>query len=231
MVESCLKNRSCKWTAPALIAGLLLSLVQTGCVEQILTIGYLIGGPPTIEPEFDKATKTSLSDGKARVAVVCYAPNEVRLQYDSVDQHLGTMVSNRLAKNKVLVIDPGAIQAWIDKNGNDWDRPTEIGAALEADYVIYLEIGDFSLFEKDSSTLYRGRSTIEVTVHKMDGEDGDEIFTKTLESIYPTHTPTASQDVSFPDFRNNYMLRLSEQVGWLFYERANGDDIPYSVVY
>jgi hypothetical protein len=36
--------------------------------------------------------------------------------------------------------------------------------------------------------------------------------------------------MSYYDFRRLYMSRLSEEIGWLFYEHYAGDDIPHGAL-
>jgi len=209
---------------PALLI-LALAVSQTGCNMFILA-GYLIGGPPSIEPEFDQQTKKSLSQKDIHVAVVCYAPKEVKLSFDAVDRELAKYVAHRLAKNHILVADPDAVQAWLDENA-DWDKPTQLGADLGVDYVIFIELSMYNLYEENSSNLFRGRCDAMIQVYEMEDDDGHVIFSKELISRYPTHTPVATNDMSYYNFKQLYMSRLSEEIGWLFYERYSGDDIPH----
>ena len=62
-------------------------LVLTGCNYFIL-IGYLIGGPPSIEPDFDVETNKSMTDLDVTVAVVCYAPPKLKWDFSKVDKEL-----------------------------------------------------------------------------------------------------------------------------------------------
>src|SRR5688500_11516432 len=76
---------------------LAMCLPQSGCT-QIVTLGYLIGGPPSIEPDFDAKTNVSLKKKGKKVLVMCYAPKEVKWDFDSVDRELGRHLSHRLAQ-------------------------------------------------------------------------------------------------------------------------------------
>ncbi len=46
-----------------------------------MILGYLIGGPPSIEPDFDKETGISLQGKDKTVAVVCFAPRELLAEF------------------------------------------------------------------------------------------------------------------------------------------------------
>ena len=54
-----------------------------------------------LEPVFEKKTNRSFTDRGVRVAVVCYADNELKYQYDSIDHLLAVGVATRLKLNHV----------------------------------------------------------------------------------------------------------------------------------
>lgn len=222
-------------TRRALMAAMAVFVVVgiSGCMKQFILLSYLIGGPPSIEPEFDRQTGTQLTEFGVKVAVVCYADEPLKWDFDKIDHQIAAAVSHQLNKHKIKVIAPARVRAWLDQNP-DWDRPQEIGASLEdADgmnptHIIYIDLMDYSLYEPDSHNLYRGRAEATVSVFKMDeeGDDGEKIYTDDIKSQYPIHTPESTSAVTYSDFRGRYLVRLSEEIGRLFYERYAGDDIP-----
>lgn len=211
--------------AGCLLAGGLLLFV-TGCFQQILTLGYLIGGPPSIEPDFDRDTKHSMTAKDVKVAVVCFAPKDLKWDTSDLDEDIAKYVSYRLSGKKVKVIRPGWIKAWLDKNP-EWDKPDEIGAEFKATYVINIELEDFKLYEKGNQNLYRGRAEVNVTVWEMDLEagEGSIMYRKQLTSVYPLAIGKPTSEITYSRFKRRYLERLSEEIGRLFYEHYNGDDI------
>lgn len=198
----------------------------SGCMQQALVLGYLIGGPPSIEPDFDRMTQKSMTDKDVTVAVVCYAPKEVLLTNFKVDQVLSRYVSNQLHAHKIKVVNPDGIAAWIDQNP-DWERAVEIGEAFEATYVISIDIESYSLYEENSANLYRGRAQAHVRVWEMDESgDGEKVYETPINSIYPLAVPRSTSQESSSTFRRKYLTRLSEDIGRKFYEHYNGDDMP-----
>lgn len=204
---------------------LCLCVTTSGC-NYIVLLGYLIGGPPSIEPDFDAMTKKSLTDKDIVVAVACYAPKDVLYDFSHIDRDLTRMVSQRLRDHKITVRHPDVVFKWIDENP-DYDQPVEIGVALQVTHLIYIDLTNFTLYEKGSHELYRGRSEGMVTVFEIDkdSEDGEPIYTKELLSVFPLAVPRSSYEVSKQVFLGQYLARLSEEVGRLFYEHYNGDDI------
>lgn len=198
--------------------------VLSGCNYFIL-LGYLLGGPPSIEPPFDADTKKSMTDYETSVAVVCYAPNDLKWDFDKVDSEIAKYVSFRLGEHKIKFVNPDVTQSWLDKNP-DWDHPEEIGEALGVTYVIYIDLHEFSLYEEGSATLYRGRAEALISVFEMDEEGaGEKIWTKELTSEFPTRAPRSTSDVTYNTFKKQYLSRLSDQIGRYFYEHFALDDI------
>ena len=227
LINSDIANRSIRFRLLRWM--LLLSLLPSGGCNYFILIGYLIGGPPSIEPDFDKQTNQSMTDSGVTVAVVCYAPMELKWDFYQVDQELAKYVAFRLHAKHVKIINPERIRDWLDKN-DDWDNPEEIGEAFDATYVVYIDLHTYSLFEKNSTQLYRGTAQALVKVVKMETDGtGDQIYSKDIVSKYPLKAPKSTSDVTYGQFRRQYLSRLSEEIGRLFYEYYNGDDIPDAI--
>ena len=196
----------------------------SGC-NYIVLLGYMIGGPPQLEPAFEKTTKKSFTDHGVRVAVVCYAPDDLKYQYLNVDYLIAVGIAARLRQNHIDVVNPDQVRIWLEENPN-WDTTDEIGAEFDSTYVLEVDISDFSLYETDSRQLYRGRSDIMVKVHEMKaGGMGKLIFSEDLSSEFPRLAPRSASEVSYDSFRSEYMVRLSEEIGRMFFPYGSGDDV------
>lgn len=215
---------------------LLLATVScTGC-NVVLLLGYLIGGPPSIEPDFEKQTKKSLSSRNTRVLVYCYAPNELKWDHDKVDYELAKYVATRLNRNDITVVDPDRVYAWIDKNPN-FDKDSELGVAFNVNFVVKIDLREFSLFEEHSHDLFRGRCDGIISVLAMDKKEdgtvkktGNIIYTKQLASRYPTSGPIATNQYPFETFKGLYLSALSEDIGVKFYKSYAGDEYTRTAI-
>jgi len=206
-----------------LAVGFLCSTLS-GC-SYVLLLGYLIGGPPSVEPEFDKQTKECMSDKGVTVAVVCFAPNEVLYSFEDIDHELSKFVTFRLMEHKIDVVPPDYIRAWLEEN-KDWDKPEEIGAHFKSTYVVFIDLNKFSLYEEGSASLYRGQAEAIVSVWKMDDNgEGEKIFSAEKISKFPSQQPISTSDETFSNFKARYLSRLSEQIGRFFYEYYLSDEI------
>lgn len=205
-----------------------LMLAASGC-SQFVLINYLLHGPPTIEPDFDAETGESMSNPGVTVAVVCFAPKELLWKFPNIDDQVAGMVARQMGQNHIKVIEPEFVRAWVDENP-EWERAEEIGKRFETTYVVEVELADFSLHEGNSTTLFRGHTEAYVHVVKMDDDhqSGERVFTKEVDFAFPTRVPRSSYDVSLIEFQKEYLSRLSERIGFLFYERFHGDMIGWA---
>ncbi len=215
-----------------LIALLALVACQSGC-NAVMLVGYLVGGPPTTDPDFHVRTKQTL-EGKNKknvVLVYCFAPKELKWDNESVDYDIAKHVAHRLLQHKIKVIDPDQVYAWLDRN-DKWRKTSEIGKHFKVDYVVHIDVKDYSLFEINSSNLYRGQADIIVNVVKMneDKTDGHVIYTAPIKSAFPTRGPKDSGEISFGEFKKTYLSALSEEIGRLFYPMETGSEIPWGMM-
>jgi hypothetical protein len=208
---------------PLMIAAVLLT--SSGC-NYIVMLGYLIGGPPSIEPDYDATTGLSMTDKDIVVAVACFAPKEVLYSFSHVDREIAKLVAYRLHTHSIKTINPDMVQKWVDEHP-DWDEADEIARGVGASHVIYIDLTSYTLYEENSHEMYRGRSEGIVTVYELDEDgEGEQVYSKEVISRYPLAMPRASSDISRSGFQGQYLARLSEEIGRLFYEYYNGDDIP-----
>jgi len=212
----------------AWVVGACLSLMLMAGCQQFVILGYLLGGPPSIEPDFDKETGLSMKEKDKTVAVVCFAPKEMLLEFPSIDDEIAAQLAYRLGENKITIIKPDYVRAWIDSHPK-WELADEIGKEFKADYVIEIELSTFSLFEGTSTTLYRGKTEADIHVTEMDESGhGDRIYSKELDFHFPIRVPRSSTEQELLPFKREYISRLSEKIGWMFYESYNGDTIPWA---
>jgi len=208
-----------------LCALLFAASLAGGCMPYFIAAAYLIGGPPMVEPEFDKQTNKSMTAKDTTVAVVCFAPDDVRYQFDNINHDIAKYVTHQLHAKQVKVFTPEVVRDWLDKH-DDWDKPEEIGAALNATYVIFIDLHKFTLWAEHSPNLRQGRSECLVSVVEMSPDGtGERIFSKEIISKYPLAVPRPASETTYDTFRRQYLSRFSDEIGRLFYEYENGRDI------
>jgi hypothetical protein len=189
-----------------LVGGLLA--FSAGCTSLLFTATYLIKGN-NIPAEF-KALK-----GK-RVAVVCRSP--VAQQYSNatvpgeVAKQLGMLLRDNVPKIKV--ISDREVAEWTDENA--WEDYTEIGKALDAEFVVAVELEHFSLYLHP--TLYQGNASARVQIFDMSKEDEIAAFEKSIPRLlYPPNIGIPTQEMPESQFRSEFIKVLADRIGQSFY--------------
>ena len=187
----------------AAMALLLCGLLSNSGCTQFMLLGVLLGGPPSIEPDFDKETGEGLDNPDYRIAIVCFAPTEMKLSHPKVDMEVSQAVAYQLGQNDIPIINPDIVAGWLDVH-RDWDHAEDVGAALNATHVIEIELAEFELYEQNSTDLYRGRTEAYINVYKMD-EDGsghsERLYSKELDFMFPTEVPRFAHDQPLTNFK------------------------------
>jgi hypothetical protein len=210
------------------LAGLALLLACLPGCSQFVLLSYILGGPPSIEPDFDAQTGKGLDQPEITVAVIGYADTKLKIDNPKIDLEIASMVAYRLAANKINIVHPDTVHAWLDEHP-DWEKAEEVGKGLKADYVVEIELESFSLYEEHSASLFRGRAEGYVNVHEIDADGfGKRIYSKDLSFIFPTEVPRSTYDQTPTSFKREYLTRLSELIGWLFIPRYSGDKMHWA---
>jgi hypothetical protein len=186
----------------------------SGCMQMLLTGAFLFKGMET-PAEFEelKGSKT---------AVVCRPL--VELQYSSSDaadqvaREVGTMLRQRV--KKIELVSPQKIEQWVDEH--EWDNFDEVGRATKADFVVGIELEEFSLYQ--GQTIYQGRARVHMTVHDMK-KNGDVVYEKALPSIvYPPSAGLPTSERTEEQFRREFTQVVADRIGRSFYSWDHRDD-------
>ena len=190
---------------PLLAAVALFAPCLGGC-STLFTVAYLVQ-PADVPAEF-KGLK-----GK-HVAVVCRPIVELEFSDAGSARELAALVDAQLKTNvrKVAIIGQQEVARWFDENS--WvDYPT-LGKALDADYVVGIDLERFRLHE--GSTLYRGRAT--ATVRVFDVKTGAVAFEKRIDDFsFPANSGIPSTDQSESQFRAMFLDMLARRVSRCFH--------------
>jgi hypothetical protein len=189
-------------------------VLLTGCTSALLTGAYLIRGLET-PAEFDE-----FKDKK--VAVVCRPL--VELQYSSSDaadqlaREVGGLM--KLKVKKINLVSAQKVEEWSDEH--EWDKFGQVGKALKTDYVVGIDLEEFSLYQ--GQTIFQGRARVKITVHDMK-KDGEAVYEKLLDRIvYPPNGGVPTSDKTEEQFRREFTAVVAERVGRSFYGFDHRDD-------
>lgn len=198
------KNKRSRYAIASLM--LLVAMTNIGCVGALANLFYVLKGHeiPAEYSEFESKSVAIVVNTKASA----YGP-------DSLADTLERFVTMKLVSNvpDIKIIPKGEIENWFDINGTDTSRLTEMGTAVKADYVLSIDMADYTI--REGSTIYKGQS--EITLSVINCSTGDTTYTVGPNHMeYPENGRPAIQtnDRKFETF---YLAWLSERIAQQFY--------------
>ena len=101
-----------------------------------------------------------------RVVVICRPPSSHEYRHAGAARTIGKRISKKLEANVdgIDVVSPQEVDNWVDEQ--DWDNFKDLGRAVKATRVVYVELDDFSLYK--GATLYQGDANVKLSVYDMD---------------------------------------------------------------
>lgn len=209
----------------------LLAVTSAGC--NILSLPFFVFGPePKVLPQMRRLASED-KDKEMRVVILAVAGLETRPELVRADRELENQLANALKsgfaynKEKVKVISSTRVQEFKSEHP-DWRKwdPEEIGKHFDVDWVIWLELGALSLYEKGSNNqLYRGRA--EVNVSLIDMANGSEApRQKFFNGMYPGEGRPAVEvgDSNPAAFRQAFLSHMAQQLSWYFTAHPTSQD-------
>lgn len=190
----------------ALCVSATLVAFLSGC--SILQTALIVIKGTDVPAEFKELT------GK-RVAVVCRSNDTFQFDSMAAAKELSLGVGQLLRRNvkKIDIVDSRKIGDWTDRN--DWEDYPEIGEAVDADYVVGIDLDQFSL--QNGQTLLQGRASVRMAVYDM-AEEGKVAFEKNWPDVsFPTNGLPV-QGISEKVFRQRFVEVLALKIATLFYK-------------
>lgn len=197
-----------------LLVAAALIVSSTGCVGAMAQILYVIRGHKT-PAEFE-----GLAGKKIAVVVVSDA---AAYGADTMTYTVGNQVSVDLANNLkgATLVPPSRIEAWIDQNGFDDTDFIEIGRGVEAEMVIAVEVGSYTIH--DGSTLFKGQADLTISVYDVKREQ--IVYTKGPNNFVFPKTGRPRIQTSDRKFEQFYLARLTKHISRIFYSHDQLDSI------
>lgn len=201
-------SRTAVWSSLAL--AVVVSASSVGCHPGLLiaTGVYLWEGG-----NFAPAECEALNEKK--VVVFCRQPAAQEFRHAGASRQIAGEVSKLLEINLTgaEIVPQRKVDEWIDEN--DSDDFEELGKAVKADLVVYIDMAHFDLFA--GATVYQGSTEVSVAVHDMN-DKGRLIWEEQMgEILYPVHAPIARQGKSVSTFQREYVNVLGDKIARNFY--------------
>jgi hypothetical protein len=200
--------------------GMMLGL--SGCSLFVMA-GKMLAGDPKIPSAFEQVSRVNLTKGKKKVLVICSTPEYIKADYPSLNFDLTDGVIRRMRLRGIEVISPDLVTTWIDNQGGftQYDA-NELAQEFDADYIVHVDIDRFDYKEENSVALFRGRMNGHVYGYEVRKTGGmkmaQSVFAREITSVYPTHHPVSSNEMSAGTFRKRYLDIAANEVARLFYD-------------
>lgn len=196
------------WTALACIA--VGCVASTGCLHTLLaTAIYLRQGGNYVPAECDALQKQ-------RVVVLCRPPASHEYRNAGAARAIGTRVSAMLEQNVkgIEVVSPKEVDNWVDEQ--DWENFKDLGHAVKATRVVYIELDDFDLYK--GKTLYQGSADVNISVYDMKDQDRLVWDRRLGQVLFPRHSGIPASDMSPQQFERRFIDIASQQIAEHFYK-------------
>ena len=143
----------------------------------------------------------------------------------NADKQLSALLYGKLSElceandERLTLVSPSKVDAFKNSHPN-WTEiaPSEIGADFKADFVIYVEINELSLYERgNAQTIFRGKASLSVKlidVKHLDDSSARKEFTCT----YPSEANFVLADADTPPqvFREKFLTYVAKRLSWYF---------------
>ena len=206
----------------------LLFLGIAGCSLFVMT-GKAIFGDPKVTSLFRKQTRVDLTKAKKKVVVICSFPEAARAEYSGVAADIVLGVTLRLKREGIPVVRSSKVADFLDENNGVFDDMDELAEAFDADYIIHIDLTEFTHRADNSPGMYQGRTIGNVSAYRIVKQNGvkeaRDIFSQEFKSVYPPHNPISVSRKSERTFLSDYIRRISTELAQLFYDHHFSETI------
>lgn len=181
-------------------------LCSSGCLSFAANMVRIIKGTDT-PAEFDE-----LKEKKVAVVVSTAAGLNADACGIIMSNHVHTLLATNV--KKIKMVNQEEISRIIGDMPANEQGMSLIGSRLGADYVVAIDVANLKL--RDGPTLYKGKSTTTVTVHKvLDGVS--PVFRKAFpDFVFPSMgVPVTDSDEA--TFQRFYISEIAQRVSRIFY--------------
>ncbi len=181
-----------------------------GCLPSLIATGiYVFQGGNVVPAECEDLVEQ-------RVVVICRPPSSHEYRHAGAARTIGKRISRMLEANVegIDVVSPQEVDNWIDEQ--DWDNFKDLGHAVKATRVVYIELDDFSLYK--GSTLYQGNADVRLSVYDMTNRDKLIWERNVGQILFPRNSGIPAADKSIQVFQRQFVEVVSDQIASFFYE-------------
>jgi hypothetical protein len=191
-----------------------------GCANVLSGFNYFFKGAQ-VEGPHNEVLK------EKRVAVVCRSASSEAFVNPDIPQRAARILSDRLGRkvDDIEIVDQGLVNDFLDNNF--YSDFIDVGEAVDADYVLGIEIENFTIHASSSTTLYQGVAGIHYEV--IDCNTGESLVRDALPDItYPQNAPMQASEMNSYSFTEEFLGVLCFHLGKNFHPYNPQDEFAFT---
>jgi hypothetical protein len=221
-----------RWLVSSLVAA--AAVLACSCMP-LGSLPYFLGGQDPTDPPALKKLASEDKDKEVKVAILIYGGMETRPEFHTADRDLSRRIVKKMGEaaktngEKLKMVSATKVDSFKSTHLN-WRtmEKDEIGRTLDADYVVYVEINQLSMYKKGSANLlYQGQAQLTVNLIDVNNPD-DPPESKDLTITYPNETldSVPVDDKAPAVFLGEFYDKIATQVAWQFTAHPTSDNYP-----
>jgi len=198
-----------------------LLISQTGCINTMVMMSKVLLGDPVQISAFQMATGISLEKEKKSILIRVSAPAFVSETHNTLTRDVEEELIRRMKRRGMVVLHPDTAAKALDRLGGTFDPQVLAREIPDCDYIMHIQVENFSYQEESSPNFYRGNSNGRITAFEVrkegDSNHAVQVFDQQFKSTYPTTYPVAVDTTPKNVFIRRFVDRLADNLGTAFY--------------
>ena len=202
-----------------LLALAVLSVGLSGC-SLLRYLAYMVA--PEGKGQWVPAETEALTEGK-KVLVLVYADENIQYRHDQLARYntAAAVAEQMESKLKVDPVEPWAVETF-QANHLGWTdlHLTRIGQRFGAEFVLYIELQEFTIQAEESGELLQGRMDANASLYTVDRsnpEVSELLWQDKLQVVYPPNHPVVAEMGASDGIRRETYRLFAEKLVKHFY--------------
>jgi hypothetical protein len=190
----------------------------TGCATIVGLYAVLQPfGPPMVEARFPLAGK--------RVVLLVSPTQQLLWSHPDDMTRLAAELWREMDQNveEIRLVELALVRDLQDRR-EDFDSMTraDVGKHFKADYVLEIEVTEYTLMKSDVDMILRGHIFGAIRVADV-ADRGKVAFTDLLDHTYPKGQPELLGETELATFTRRFLKRVGKQIAWRFHDHPVRD--------
>ncbi|HEV7281185.1 MAG TPA: hypothetical protein VGN57_13360 [Pirellulaceae bacterium] len=184
-----------------------LPVGHTGCAGALAQVLYMVNGGHKLPAKYDGLEDQRVALVVRSLDAMSGASPECDLMADRLTLFLKREVDD------IEFAPRSEVESWIER-GDGTQEYVDIGAAVDADKVLVVEMSNYALNE--DATLFKGRADIDVIV--FDVKSKEEVFRQEMfDFAYPKNSGQPCTETTATRFELKFLTFTAGKISRLFY--------------